>query len=760
MRHFVTLKARARNSGVGMPFKVVSGAGVGAAAVVVGLSLAGPQALGVASADSTDAASASSEASSTGAGRAGSVERSAAARAVRRAGLSGAAQVSGGTSGSGGAGRPASKSTPGLMYSRPAPARVVPNLGVVTGGVGSVAASIATDVGVGEDLSGAPAADALATKVSAAATAVSAKRSVTRRPAAVRPPDLTSVATVNAQINSGFDSLANLLTGLPQGPVADFLGGALLLVRRSLFNQAPTANPVQYGQTETDIVGTLGAVDVEGNPITYIVSQAPQHGTVSIAADGFYTYIPTEFATTDSTDTFTVSVADSATRLLGPISTDVVVPVSINGVEPSPPQSAANTFFVYNWSQYSVKLLGIGGDWEDLSVRPKDFEVIAPGHSFRYVLNYSSTVRPDYLTSNGVLLRTELSGHVVANDGYVSSSRLEATEGDQSSIVIVDEKIDRFNGKQFILDPPNTAVELPAGDGKSKSNLVNWMCGDGPGNCSFDVKSDGVQKSQPGSPRTSPVNIVESVGTGLQTINVAYTRGWTQSETRGYELNGNVTFKFGEVAGLAIGGKWSQSWTTSSTETWQVSQSVQQNFPPYSYNVLVSTPNVDTVTGDVVIKLWNTTWTLKNIKYSFPSDKDCEDAVCKSYNAGSVVFRSEPTQAGFMLQDKNNRFPGLPEYVLGARVEDNKHLLTLSAFNGTAASGGTFSQNFNEHQDAYGNLDIKWTTSNPDVATIEEKGKLTIKAPGEATITATYTWKVVDENRTVVAKLPIKVTAP
>jgi hypothetical protein len=168
---------------------------------------------------------------------------------------------------------------------------------------------------------------------------------------------------------------------------------------------------------------------------------------------------------------------------------------------------------------------------------------------------------------------------------------------------------------------------------------------------------------------------------------------------------------------------------------------------------------VDTVTGDVVIKLWNTTWTLKNIQYSFPSDKDCADAACKSYNGGSVVFRSEPTQAGFKLQDDKNTFPYSPEYVLGA-AKDNKHQLTLTAFNGTGPTGGTVASDFTGHKDAAGNLAIKWASSNPDVATIEDLGKLTIKAPGSAIITATYEWKVVDENRTVVATLPIIVTAP
>jgi len=70
-----------------MPFKVVSGAGVGAAAVVVGLSLAGPQALGVANADTAEADSTSASAGpadpSAASGNEGSPSRAAAGRGGR-----------------------------------------------------------------------------------------------------------------------------------------------------------------------------------------------------------------------------------------------------------------------------------------------------------------------------------------------------------------------------------------------------------------------------------------------------------------------------------------------------------------------------------------------------------------------------------------------------------------------------------------------------------------------------------------------------
>ena len=735
------------DDGSGMAL-ISSGVRVGAAAFVVGLSLAGPQALGVAAADSSDASSVSSDARNTGAGRAGSVERSAAARSVRRAGLGGAARASAAASVAESAGRTDGRSAPGLVQGRRVNTRSVATPGVVTGGVTSAAVNVSSDAGVGGRLFGGPVANAATSAAPAAATAASTRRPVTRRPTAAPPSDLNPVATANAEINTAFDTLANLLSGLPQGPAADFLGGALLLVRRSLFNQAPTANPVQYGQTETDIVGTLGAVDVEGDPITYTVSQAPEHGAVSIAADGFYTYTPDAFSATDSTDTFTVSVSDSATRLLGPVSFNVVVPVSIRAAEAPTPQAGENVLFVFNWSQYSVKLLGIGGDWEDLTVRPPDGEVVLPGHSFRYALDFGSTVRPDYLTSNGVYLRTEFSS--LAVPPYNTSRRVDATGGDQSSIVIYDD--DGKIAKQFILDPPNTNAVL-TGDVKSQSDLIKWMGGGGPGNCSYNVKEGGVQRNIPTDAQIGNVVTVEADSQGSKNYTFSFTRSATESSTKGYEINAGVKAKLGDKAGAFLGGKWAQSWTKSTSDSYSYSESLTQTLLPHSWNVMISTPSVDSVTGDAVVKLWNTTWTFTDIKYTVPSNSDCKDPQCKEYQ-GNVRFLSEPMPGGFKLQDVNNRLPNSPEYVLG---DQNNYGLYLSAYNG---SNKLFAVDFTTKKKPDGQPAIQWTSGDPNVATVDATGKLTVKAPGSTTIKATYVWKFRGDGETVSTELPITVTAP
>ncbi|MGB6106420.1 MAG: hypothetical protein WBF86_01150, partial [Mycobacterium sp.] len=56
--------------------------------------------------------------------------------------------------------------------------------------------------------------------------------------------DLPQLA--NAAVVDWFDSTAAWLATLPSGPLNELASGALLLVRRSLFNQLPTAgNSVQ-----------------------------------------------------------------------------------------------------------------------------------------------------------------------------------------------------------------------------------------------------------------------------------------------------------------------------------------------------------------------------------------------------------------------------------------------------------------------------------------------------------------------------------
>ena len=142
-----------------------------------------------------------------------------------------------------------------------------------------------SDSNVGADVAGAAAADSQARPVAAATSA---------RLAAFRVPSASAVT----------DIFSGIL-----GSIQGFFEGALLLVRRAFFNQAPTVDPVQLtGQSEGPITGTIGAVDPEGEGISYSVVQAPLYGTLNIASDGMYTYTPGDGF--NGVDAFTVAAAD------------------------------------------------------------------------------------------------------------------------------------------------------------------------------------------------------------------------------------------------------------------------------------------------------------------------------------------------------------------------------------------------------------------------------------------------------------------
>lgn len=128
-----------------------------------------------------------------------------------------------------------------------------------------------------------------------------------------------------------FDAAQKWLTQFPPNPITDLLSGALLLVRRTFFNQAPTVNPVQLtGQLTGAITGTIGAVDPDGDPITYKILQAPLDGELAIAANGSYTYDPGP--SFGGADGFVVAAADTywginLLDLFRPASTDVFTSV-------------------------------------------------------------------------------------------------------------------------------------------------------------------------------------------------------------------------------------------------------------------------------------------------------------------------------------------------------------------------------------------------------------------------------------------------
>jgi VCBS repeat-containing protein len=76
-------------------------------------------------------------------------------------------------------------------------------------------------------------------------------------------------------------------------------------------NSAPVAVSVDLiTQADVAIMDMLSATDADGDPITYAVAEEPTQGTLTIGADGQFTYQPN--ATVTGMDSFSFTASDAA----------------------------------------------------------------------------------------------------------------------------------------------------------------------------------------------------------------------------------------------------------------------------------------------------------------------------------------------------------------------------------------------------------------------------------------------------------------
>lgn len=120
---------------------------------------------------------------------------------------------------------------------------------------------------------------------------------------------------VASQIAALMGTGRTLISVLPvAAPVKSWLYDSLDGTRRAFFNQAPWFSPVQItADGDLPIVGSLGAVDLEGDQIRYAIVTEPLWGTIEIADDGSFTYTPNSDFT--GVDNFVVSATDLGTHI-------------------------------------------------------------------------------------------------------------------------------------------------------------------------------------------------------------------------------------------------------------------------------------------------------------------------------------------------------------------------------------------------------------------------------------------------------------
>jgi beta-glucosidase/6-phospho-beta-glucosidase/beta-galactosidase len=134
----------------------------------------------------------------------------------------------------------------------------------------------------------------------------------------------------------------------------------LAWVRRELFNGTPTTHPVINSQSNGLVTGNLGAVDPDGDPLTYTVVGTPHNGgTVEVDQNGNFTYRPMNaMLAVGGTDQFTVVVSDESAGLHvhGPLGLAKFVPILGNFLNPGGGDAVAQTVVVNIDPQAGVDL--------------------------------------------------------------------------------------------------------------------------------------------------------------------------------------------------------------------------------------------------------------------------------------------------------------------------------------------------------------------------------------------------------------------
>ncbi len=173
-------------------------------------------------------------------------------------------------------------------------------------------------------------------------------------------------------------------------------------------NDAPrgTAGLLVIDEDEEDAGGPLQASDVEGDPLTFSLVQAPEFGRVDISTDGQYTYTPDRNFV--GNDTFLWAATDDSNASTGPVRIDITV-----GAANDVPVVSDNGFVGAEDEVLSGELFGTDPDGDELIWR-----VVTQPTNGDLSLNtnfgtFTYTPDPNFFGAD--------SFEVAANDGFVDS---------------------------------------------------------------------------------------------------------------------------------------------------------------------------------------------------------------------------------------------------------------------------------------------------------------------------------------------------
>lgn len=576
------------------------------------------------------------------------------------------------------------------------------------------------------------------------------------------------LGALNTAVANWFDSTANWLADLPGSPVRDVLSGGLLLLRRHLFNQLPTVKPDMYsmlstGQTAgTEYIGTIGAVDPEGDGLIYSLVETPQYGAVQISADGTYEYTAgPDYA---GADAFTVAISNPGFNILDPFSlrqsmVTVNVPCARGGgpgaAAASGPGGGCNAsslfhFDIYNFTGQVLMVKGV--ETQDSAhtnpVQPKIGTLVHPGEYVELELG----TRWDTTVTFGVPSPGGQTWDVVANAPVVRGNAPYATCTVGDCVKSPKQAYPDTKGPKyvFLMDAPGTTWDFTPADFTSGQTL-NFLvkASEALGKKSpLQFQYDNAVYATAPSDWTLFGNIIQNMS-GIESAEISRTATLTvgTTKTSGWQFDAGVDVAITSIVSASFGAAYKTDVSQVEERTYTTTTSLKP--PPYSFNAFYEAKPLINVTGDIVgvflpcgpssevcvgttpdgITTPDVKFRFHDVDYTYP-DPTTTSGFLQPFSRPS---QTAPNQ-GFRVEDGrrviDKTYPLSPTYNVG-----DKPQLSTRAYLGTTVAGP---------EDLTGDPNTRYTSSDESVATVNATGELTALTPGTTRITATYAWEAPD----------------
>ena len=535
----------------------------------------------------------------------------------------------------------------------------------------------------------------------------------------------------NAAVINTFDTIDTILALFPANPFSDFVSGSLLLVRRNWLSQAPTADPYQFAiKASGQLVGTVGAVDPAGAALTYTLKKAPTYGSVTVGADGVWTYTPGPDFAYGQPESFIVTVGNGGYNIFMPTSRDVSVPIgAVNWT---------NTFRVANFTAHDIVLNEITpGYFARVTKSPPINYVVSPGEQFGVTFYHPSgdqknTSARITLSDPGNPAATYIADADLPGSGY-SKDRFKYCGGNQSSCRLPSN--DRFTvlfgdaAGEMVLNPEDK-------NAKVWLNNLQQLVGPGTGGLTVNYVNPAVTPVNNLMSISGAYQFIENLSGAQVTRQITLGTTVTTTETKSWEVGAGVELGIKKILTVELQGKYGGSWSLANATTEETTTTVVAK--PYSYvGVSAAAPMIE-IAGDMRFKFADVgpTYLFKDVNYYVPDER------ANNGGFGAITTFQVPVGQGTWLVDDKATNIQAPVYAVG----DPPRQLSFYGYT-TGPLGGNADQWPPGTENLTYLKGLMWSSSNPAVATVDGTGRVTAVGAGTSTIRVQYNWSITT-NRT------------